>query len=74
VWTKTDQAIQFLTFEDETGLVETTFFPSAYRRFAMSLDWERPYLLEGVVEENFGAATLNVHRAAALTMPGHKEH
>ncbi|MFH1059560.1 MAG: DNA polymerase III subunit alpha [Pseudomonadota bacterium] len=70
VWTKTDQAMQFLTFEDETGLVETTFFPDAYRRFAMSLDWERPYLLEGVVEENFGAATLNVHRAAALAMPG----
>ncbi|MBU1275491.1 MAG: hypothetical protein KJ720_08955 [Proteobacteria bacterium] len=50
-------------FENETGLMETTFFPAAYRRFAVMLDWERPYLLEGRVEENFGAVTLNVERA-----------
>ena len=65
VWTKTDQPMQFLTFEDETGLVETTFFPRAYRRLAMMLDWSRPYLLEGRVEENFGVATLNVEHAVA---------
>jgi len=68
VWTKTDEPMQFLTFEDETGLVETTFFPAAYRRFAMSLDWERPYLLSGLVEENFGAHTLTVDHTAPLTM------
>ncbi|MFH1033837.1 MAG: DNA polymerase III subunit alpha, partial [Pseudomonadota bacterium] len=66
VWTKAQEPMQFLTFEDETGLVETTFFPAAYRRFAMSLDWEHPYLLEGVVEENFGAFTFNVHRTEPL--------
>ena len=70
VWTKTDQAMQFLTFEDETGLVETTFFPEAYRRFAMSLDWERPYLLSGLVEENFGAHTLTVERASPILTSG----
>ena len=66
VWTKTEEPMRFLTFEDETGLVETTFFPAAYRRFAMMLDWSRPYLLEGRVEENFGAVTLNVERVAAV--------
>jgi DNA polymerase III alpha subunit len=55
--------MQFVTFEDDTGLVEATFFPDAYRRFAMSLDWDRPYLLTGYVEENFGAATLTVEEA-----------
>jgi DNA polymerase III alpha subunit len=62
VWTKSEEPMQFLTFEDDTGLVETTFFPAAYRRFAMGLDWSRPYLLEGRVEENFGACTLSVER------------
>ncbi|MCB2190104.1 MAG: DNA polymerase III subunit alpha [Deltaproteobacteria bacterium] len=62
VWTKSEEPMQFLSFEDETGLVETTFFPAAYRRFAMMLDWSRPYLLEGRVEENFGAVTVNVER------------
>ncbi len=66
VWTKTEEPMQFLTFEDETGLVETTFFPAAYRRFAMMLDWERPYLIEGRVEENFGAAILNVEQVEAV--------
>jgi error-prone DNA polymerase len=60
------EAMQFLTFEDETGLVETTFFPEAYRRFHLMLDWERPYVLEGLAEENFGAVTLTVDRAEAV--------
>ncbi|MBI5521525.1 MAG: DNA polymerase III subunit alpha [Desulfarculus sp.] len=62
VWTKSEEPMQFLTFEDETGLVETTFFPEAFRRFHLGLDWQRPYILEGLVEENFGAATLTVER------------
>jgi len=69
VWTKSDEPMQFLTFEDETGLVETTFFPKAYRRFALTLDWSRPYLIEGRVEENFGVATLNVERVEAVGRP-----
>ena len=35
---KTGEPMEFLTFEDETGLVETTFFPQAYRRFCHLLD------------------------------------
>jgi DNA polymerase-3 subunit alpha/error-prone DNA polymerase len=60
VFTNKREPMQFLTFEDETGLVEAAFFPEAYRRLHMILDWERPYLLEGVVDENFGAATLTI--------------
>jgi error-prone DNA polymerase len=62
------QAMQFLTFEDETGLVETTFFPEAYRRFHLTLDWGRPYVLGGLVEENFGATTLTVDWSKPVTM------
>jgi DNA polymerase-3 subunit alpha/error-prone DNA polymerase len=66
VWSKHDEPMQFVTFEDDTGLVEATFFPDAYQRFAMSLDWGRPYLLASLVEENFGAVTLTVEQARRL--------
>jgi len=52
--------MQFVTFEDETGLVETTFFPNAFHRFSRTLDYGRPFLLSGRVEANWGAATLTV--------------
>jgi error-prone DNA polymerase len=40
--------------------VETTFFPDAYRRFCHMLDRHRPYLLSGMVDENWGVVTLTV--------------
>jgi DNA polymerase-3 subunit alpha/error-prone DNA polymerase len=40
--------------------VETTFFPDTYQRFCHILDRGRPYLLWGLVEENWGAVTLTV--------------
>jgi DNA polymerase-3 subunit alpha/error-prone DNA polymerase len=58
VRTKRGDTMEFLTFEDDTGLVETTFFPGTYQRFCHLLDWGRPYLLSGLVEENWGAVTL----------------
>ncbi len=58
--------MEFLTFEDEGGIVETTFFPGAYNRFCHILDRNRPYVLYGKVEENWGAVTLTVDRVEAL--------
>ena len=60
VATNKQEPMEFLTFEDETGLVEATFFPEAFRRYHMMLDKNRPYVLRGLVEENFGALTLTV--------------
>ncbi|MFH1993341.1 MAG: PHP domain-containing protein [Pseudomonadota bacterium] len=62
VHTKRGEPMEFLTFEDETGLVETTFFPQAYRRFCALLDHGRPFILYGRVQEEFGAVTLSVER------------
>jgi DNA-directed DNA polymerase III PolC len=70
VHTKQDDPMQFLTFEDETGLVETVFFPGAYRRFCSILDRSRPFLLTGTVDEDFGAVTLTVSHAVPLAKPG----
>jgi len=85
VSTKHGEPMEFLTFEDETGLVETTFFPEAYDRFCRMLDADRPYILEGRVEEEFGAVTLTVdrvkrvsrrpiRRAPPITSEGRGEH
>ncbi len=66
VHTKQGDPMEFLTFEDETGLVETTFFPEAYSRFCALLDRSRPFVLKGKVDEDFGAVTLTVDHVAPL--------
>jgi len=60
IMTAKGDPMKFVTFEDDTGLVETTFFPKAYDRFCHILDYGRPFLLSGKVEENWGATTLTV--------------
>lgn len=66
VATKHGEPMEFLSFEDTTALYETTFFPKTYRRFCHMIDRERPYLLKGRVEEDFGAVSLNVQHVAPL--------
>ena len=63
VSTRTGEAMEFLTFEDETGLIEATFFPQVYRRHAHLLQSGRAYILSGVVEQDYGAITLTVEKA-----------
>ncbi len=70
VHTKQGDPMEFLTFEDETGIVETTFFPAVYHRFCHMLDWGRPYLLSGRVEQDWGAVTLTVAQVVPLPPPG----
>ncbi len=48
--TKTGENMEFLTFEDDCGMVETTFFPKTYERYANVLTSGQPYLLSGLVE------------------------
>ncbi len=62
VSTKTGEAMEFLTFEDECGIVETTFFPKVYRQYAHLLTSGKPYILHGQVDVDFGAPTLTVER------------
>ncbi|WDP90294.1 MAG: DNA polymerase III subunit alpha [Desulfobacter sp.] len=60
VRTKQGDPMKFLTFEDETGIVETVFFPKPYARFCHILDYGKPFLLTGKVESDWGAVTLTV--------------
>jgi error-prone DNA polymerase len=60
VQTKHGDVMEFLTFEDETDIFETTFFPQVYKRYCHLLDSGRPFRLTGKVEEDYGAVTLTV--------------
>lgn len=66
VSTRSGEVMEFLTFEDETGQVETTFFPEIYKKYAHILRSGRGYILAGLVEEDYGALTLTVERVTAL--------
>jgi DNA polymerase-3 subunit alpha/error-prone DNA polymerase len=66
VSTKRGEPMEFLTFEDETGTVEATFFPRAYRRYCHLLNQPGPFLLSGKVEEDFGVCTLTVDSVRPL--------
>jgi error-prone DNA polymerase len=50
----------FLTLEDTTGLYDATLFPAIFQEYGPLLTNERPLLLYGKTEEEFGAITLTV--------------
>ncbi|HLB58897.1 MAG TPA: hypothetical protein VJL87_02280, partial [Bdellovibrionota bacterium] len=65
VYTKHDEPMEFVSFEDTTAIYETTFFPEAYKKFCHILvpgakGRSTPFLLRGKVEANFGVPTLSV--------------
>ena len=60
VSTVKDEPMEFATFDDGHGLVETVLFPAVYRARAHILFDQGPFLLRGKVEEEFGAVTLTV--------------
>ena len=64
--TKDEEPMEFISFEDTSALYETTFFPQAYARFCHILNRSRPYALTGVVEEEYGAVSLNVDSVRLL--------
>jgi len=66
VHTRHGEPMEFLTFEDDTGLIETTFFPKAYRRFSTIIGGNRPFILHGKVEEDFGVVTMTVNRVDSV--------
>ena len=58
--------MEFVSFEDETAIFETTFFPKAYQRFCQILDMNRAYLLTGRVQEQYGTVSVNVEDVRKL--------
>ncbi len=68
VLTREGEEMEFFTFEDKTGIFETVFFPSPFRRFCQDLDMSHAYLLHGLVESEFNVASLNVDYAYRVPM------
>jgi error-prone DNA polymerase len=66
VVTKKGDPMEFVSFEDETAIFETTFFPRAYQRFCQILDMNRAYLLTGRVQEQYGTVSVNVEAVQRL--------
>lgn len=66
VTTKHGDPMKFLTFEDETGIVETVFFPKPYALFCHMLDYGKPYLIYGKLESDWGAITLTVEKTSPI--------
>ncbi|MGH7561638.1 MAG: DNA polymerase III subunit alpha [Gemmatimonadales bacterium] len=60
VHTRDDEPMQFATFDDGHGLIETVIFPDVERTRGHVLFDPGPFLLRGKVEEEFGAVTLTV--------------
>jgi error-prone DNA polymerase len=66
VYTKDGDPMQFISFEDRTGLYEAVLFPAVYDRYCHLLHPDRGYILQGKVEETFGAVSLTIHRVGFL--------
>jgi DNA polymerase III alpha subunit len=60
VHTIKDEPMEFVTFDDGTGLIETVIFPDVYRKVVSLLFGTGPYVMRGRVEASYGAVTLTV--------------
>ncbi len=60
VHTVQDEPMEFATFDDGHGLIETVLFPAVYRSRGHVLFDQGPFVFRGKVEEEFGAVTVTV--------------
>jgi DNA polymerase III alpha subunit len=52
--------MKFLTFEDLEGIFEAVLFPAVYNRFGHLLTSHGPYIVTGVVQNEYGAYSVSV--------------
>ena len=60
VLTSEEEPMEFISFEDETALYETTLFPEEYELYRHLLFEQRPLLVRGLVEDDRGAITVTI--------------
>lgn len=60
VHTAKDEPMEFATFDDGAGLIETVLFPGVYRERGHVLFDQGPFIFRGKVEEEFGAVTVTI--------------
>jgi DNA polymerase III alpha subunit len=64
--TRARQEMSFVSFEDAYGIFETVVFPQVYRRLALLLEAGVAFILEGIVEIEWGALQLQVRNLTPL--------
>ena len=60
------QGMQFVTFEDETGIVETVLFPKVYTAFTRRILHQEAFRVWGKVCEDFGSVFVQVEGLAPV--------
>lgn len=60
VHTAADEPMEFATFDDGHGLIETVLFPAIFRARGHVLFDQGPFLFRGKVEEEFGAISVTI--------------
>ena len=60
--TKRNEKMMFVTLEDENGIFEVTLFPAVYRKYSYLLKNYGPYIVEGKVENQYGAITITAEK------------
>jgi len=60
VHAKTEEPMEFATFDDGHGLIETVLFPHIFRERGHVLFDQGPFIFRGKVEAEFGAVTLTI--------------
>lgn len=60
VHTAKEEPMEFATFDDGPGLIESVLFPDVYRERGHVLFDQGPFIFRGKVEMEFGAVTLTI--------------
>ena len=61
--------MSFASIEDETGLIETTWFPDCYRACGAAVESGLPLRVRGRIQIEFGNRTLTVETAETMAFP-----
>lgn len=64
--TRRGELMEFVSFEDETEIFETVFFPETYRRYCHLLQHDTACLLSGKIGSELGALSLEIERVQLL--------
>jgi error-prone DNA polymerase len=70
VQTKHDDLMKFVTWEDETGVLECVLFPKVYEKYGKRLEALAPYRMRARVDVEFGTWILNVFDVERLKPEG----
>ena len=64
ITTGSGEAMEFVSFEDETDIYEAVLFPRQFRRYANLATCDAPIVVTGKVDEDFGAISLIINHIA----------